>query len=245
VSYTDDFGAPRAGGRIHQGNDLMGKKLFHELAATDGTVTSLKVDDPNGGISGNMLTLKADDGWFFYYIHINNDTPGTDDAANPPEYRFAPGITVGSKVKAGDFIAYMGDSGDAETTGPHLHFEVHKPDGTAIDPFTSLRLSQGMPAGTRCRYDDNPTPTAKGYWLLGADGGMFSFGDAPYFGSLPGTGLCQTPAASRMEPSATGKGYWIQAEDGSTFAFGDARDLGSVAGLDLPNKVRIIGLTAA
>ena len=88
VSYSDDWGAPRAGGKTHQGNDLMGAKLDHEVAATDGTVTSLRVDDGTG-ISGNMLTLKADDGWFFYYIHINNDTPGTDDAANPPEWRFA------------------------------------------------------------------------------------------------------------------------------------------------------------
>src|SRR3954467_15264672 len=95
VSYSDDFGASRAQGS-HEGNDLMGAKLDHELAATDGTVTMLRVDD-GSGISGNMLTLKADDGWFFYYIHINNDTPGTDDAANPAEFRFAPGIHVGSK----------------------------------------------------------------------------------------------------------------------------------------------------
>src|SRR5438477_10939925 len=82
VSFSDDFGAPRAGGRSHQGNDLMGAKLDHELAVVDGTVTSVRVADGTG-ISGNMLTLKADDGWFFYYIHINNDTPGTDDGANP------------------------------------------------------------------------------------------------------------------------------------------------------------------
>src|SRR2546423_1571127 len=92
VSYSDDFGAPRAGARTHEGTDLMGRKLDHELAATDGTVTWVKVDDGAAGNSGNMLTLKADDGWFFYYIHINNDSPGTDDAANPAEFRFAPGI---------------------------------------------------------------------------------------------------------------------------------------------------------
>src|SRR5437588_12354465 len=85
VSFSDDFGAARAGGRSHQGNDLMGAKLDHELAAVDGTVTSLKVADGTG-ISGNMLTLRGDDGWFYYYIHVNNDTPGTDDGANPPEF---------------------------------------------------------------------------------------------------------------------------------------------------------------
>src|SRR5437588_8115599 len=149
VSYSDDWGAARAGGRSHQGNDLMGSKLFHELAAADGVVQWVKVDDGTS-TSGNMLSLKGDDGWVYWYIHVNNDTPGTDDALNPPEYRFAPGIQAGSRVKAADFIAFMGDSGDAETTGPHLHFEIHQPDGTATDPYVSLRLSQGQPTGNRC-----------------------------------------------------------------------------------------------
>jgi len=149
VSYSDDFGAPRpdlGGGRSHEGNDLMGQKLFHEVAVVDGTITSVKVADGTG-ISGNMLTLKGNDGWFYYYIHVNNDTPGTDDGANPAEYRFASGIEKGTKVNAGEFIAYMGDSGDAESTGPHLDFEVHQPDGTAIDPYASLRLVQGPRSG--------------------------------------------------------------------------------------------------
>src|SRR2546422_11419972 len=58
VSFSDDWGAPRAGGRTHQGNDIMGAKLNHELAVVDGTVTSLKVAD-GAAISGNMLTLKG------------------------------------------------------------------------------------------------------------------------------------------------------------------------------------------
>src|SRR5437868_3595172 len=95
VSYSDDFGAPRAGGRQHQGNDLMGAKLDHELAAADGVVSWIKVDDGSGGSSGNMLQLKADDGWVYWYIHVNNDTPGTDDGLNPAEFRFAPGIEAG------------------------------------------------------------------------------------------------------------------------------------------------------
>src|SRR5438067_8248991 len=74
VSYSDDFGAPRAGGRKHQGNDLMGAKLDHEVAAADGVVNWLKVDDGTGS-SGNMLSLQGDDGWAYWYIHINNDTP--------------------------------------------------------------------------------------------------------------------------------------------------------------------------
>src|SRR5436309_6422855 len=75
VSYSDDWGAPRAGGRTHQGNDLMGHKLDHELAAADGTVSWVRIEDGSTGISGNMLKLTAEDGWFFYYIHVNNDSP--------------------------------------------------------------------------------------------------------------------------------------------------------------------------
>src|SRR3954465_499711 len=71
VSYSDDFGAPRAdlgGGRSHEGNDLMGQKLFHEVAVVDGTIPSVRIAD-GARISGNMLTLKGNDGWFYYYIH--------------------------------------------------------------------------------------------------------------------------------------------------------------------------------
>jgi hypothetical protein len=133
VSYTDDFGAPRSQG-AHQGNDIMGSKLMPLLAARDATVKWVRVED-----RGNLLILRDADGWEFWYIHINNDTPGTDDAANLPEFNLRPGVKVGTKVFAGEWIAYMGDSGDAESTAPHLHFEIHRPDGVAIDPYASLQ----------------------------------------------------------------------------------------------------------
>jgi hypothetical protein len=133
VSYTDDFGAPRAQGS-HQGNDIMGSKLMPELAAHDATVKWLRVDD-----RGNLLVLRDAEGWEYWYIHINNDTPGTDDGANPAEFILRPGVKIGTKVFAGEWIAYMGDSGDAESTAPHLHFEIHRPDGVAIDPYASLQ----------------------------------------------------------------------------------------------------------
>ena len=135
VSYSDDFGAPRSQGP-HQGNDLMGSKLMPELAARDATVKYMRLD-----ARGNLLVLRDADGWEYWYIHINNDTPGTDDGANPAEFNVRPGIKVGSKVFAGEWIAYMGDSGDAESTAPHLHFELHRPDGVAIDPYDSLQAA--------------------------------------------------------------------------------------------------------
>ena len=67
----------------------MGAKLMPLVAAADGTVTFLRTDA--SGTSGNMVEITDDAGWSYWYLHINNDTPGTDDGANPAEYRFAPG----------------------------------------------------------------------------------------------------------------------------------------------------------
>jgi len=149
VNYRDDFGEPRAG-HTHQGNDLMGYKLQRLLAAHDAVVSYVKTDgagaDANGG---NMLILRDSEGWQYWYIHVNNDTPGTDDGLNPAEWIFAPGIKTGTKVYAGEFIGYMGDSGNAESTAPHLHFELHSPDGIAISPYDSLQAASHEPAGPR------------------------------------------------------------------------------------------------
>ena len=84
-----------------------------------------------------------------------------------------PASPKGVHVKRGQFIAYMGDSGEAETTDPHLHFELHRPDDTFIDPYTSLRLAQGAGANGLCSYPTNPTPhpsaaAGPGFWTLDA-----------------------------------------------------------------------------
>ncbi len=140
VTYSDTWGACRSGcSRSHQGTDIMGKKLQRLLAANDATVTWLRDTATPDGSRSNILILEDAAGWEYWYVHINNDSPGTDDGANPAEWRFAPGIAVGTQVKAGQHVAYMGDSGNAENTAPHLHFELHRPDGTAINPYDSLR----------------------------------------------------------------------------------------------------------
>ena len=138
VSYTDTFGAPRAGGRTHQGQDLMGTKMEPEVAAADGVVSFITLPEASWGYS---LTITGDDGWSYHYLHINNDTPGTDDGRAPMQYVFAPGIAKGLRVTAGQLVAYMGDSGDAETTAPHLHFELHDPSDTPVNAFASLNAA--------------------------------------------------------------------------------------------------------
>ena len=241
VGYSDDFGDPRSGGRTHEGNDLMGAKLQKLLAAVDGKVTFRD----SGALSGNMVTITDADGWSYRYIHVNNDSPGTDDNANPPEWILAPGVVSGSKVTAGQHIAFMGDSGNAEDTAPHLHFELRAPDGSAVNPWTSLRLSQGLTAGARCSYGTNPAaaPSAQaepGYWLLGSDGGVFGFGTATFHGSTGDIKLNQPIVGMAATPR--GGGYWLVAKDGGIFAFGDATFYGSTGALKLNRP--IVGMAA-
>ncbi|MDQ1508827.1 MAG: hypothetical protein QOG50_671 [Actinomycetota bacterium] len=243
VRYTDDFGDCRGVNcsRHHEGNDLMGAKLMREVAASSGTIAWVHTD--SSGNAGNMLSLIGNDGWEYWYIHINNDTPGTDDGKNPARWRFAPGLQAGTKVKAGQFIAYMGDSGDAENTQAHLHFEIHTPNGTPIDPYTSLRLSQGLAAGGQCGAPSNPPshPSLQGgtgYWTLDATGRVLGFGSAHTFGSAQ---VATGGHAVALSPTTSGRGYWITDSRGAIDSFGDAHPLGSTAGMHL--NAPVIGMT--
>jgi hypothetical protein len=126
--YTNTFGAPRSGGRVHHGVDIMADKMTPVVAVADGTVGWIR---NTIGDDCCYMTLHHDDGWESWYIHLNNDTPGTDDGQG---YGFADGIDSGVHVTAGQLIGWVGDSGNAEWTGSHLHFELHTPDGTVVDP---------------------------------------------------------------------------------------------------------------
>ncbi|NNF54502.1 MAG: DUF4214 domain-containing protein [Acidimicrobiales bacterium] len=130
VHWTDTWGAARSGGRSHVGVDMIGPQMTPLVAAADGVITWLRHDTSRG----NILYLTDDNGWQYTYIHINNDSPGTDDGANRYEEAFGPGIELGARVSAGQVIAYMGDSGNAEWTVSHLHFEVVDPDGNNVNP---------------------------------------------------------------------------------------------------------------
>jgi hypothetical protein len=140
VTYTDTFGAPRSG-HTHEGQDLMGTKMLPLLAAVDGVVHRVKFDNA----IGNSVTIKASDGWTYHYIHVNNDRPGTDDGQATRDQAFPPNIVAGAAVTRGQVVAYMGDSGNAESTAPHLHFEIREPapagsyQGSPINPYESLQ----------------------------------------------------------------------------------------------------------
>ncbi len=131
-SWTDTWGASRSEGRTHKGTDIFADKGTPVVAAAAGTVTRIT----EGERAGRYIVIKHDDGWTSYYLHLDNDTPGTDDGLGGAP---AEGIAVGVRVEAGDVIDCVGDSGNAEGTSSHLHFELHQPDGTAINPAPHLR----------------------------------------------------------------------------------------------------------
>jgi glucose/arabinose dehydrogenase len=79
------------------------------------------------------------------------------------------------------------------------------------------------------------TPSGAGYWLVAADGGVFTFGDARFLGSTGGTRLNQPIVA--MSPTPSGGGYWLVARDGGVFTFGDAKFLGSTGALRLNQPI--------
>lgn len=140
VSYNNDFGAPRVG-HTHEGNDLLGQKMQPLLAAVDGTARYVAFPEPNYGW---YISLEDSDGYSYVYIHTNNDTPGTDDNRGGANFAYAPSVDNSWPVVAGQVIAYMGDSGNAEHTHPHLHFEIRTPDDVAINPFFSLQVAKKL-----------------------------------------------------------------------------------------------------
>ena len=73
------------------------------------------------------------------------------------------------------------------------------------------------------------TPSGAGYWIVGSDGGVFTFGDAGFYGSLGDVDL-NAPIVD-MCPTPTGAGYWLLGADGGVFTFGDAAFYGAATGL--------------
>jgi peptidoglycan hydrolase-like protein with peptidoglycan-binding domain len=119
--FGDTWLAPRSGGRLHQGVDIIaptGKLLY---AVVSGTISKIYIDSP-GALAGNGLRVAQDNGTYFTYLHLD---------------RFAEGIKVGSRVTAGQVIGYVGNTGASAT--PHLHFEVHPGGGAAINPYPIVK----------------------------------------------------------------------------------------------------------
>jgi hypothetical protein len=109
------------------------------------------------------------------------------------------------------------------------------------DPATGQARSVGSTAiPSAWAKPTGPVPCSQGYWLLGRDGGVFSFGTAAFHGSTGGMRL-NRPVVG-MAATATGAGYWLVAGDGGIFSFGDAPFFGSTDALRL--RAPVVGMTA-
>jgi murein DD-endopeptidase MepM/ murein hydrolase activator NlpD len=128
--YGDTWLAPRGNGRSHLGVDVFTLRGQYVYAVVDGRLTSRSWEQP-GSRSGNAWMLTGADGSRFFYAHLSD---------------FAPDLSVGSRVKAGQIIGWVGSTGN--TTADHLHFEVHPRGGAAVNPYPILRANGGCNRGT-------------------------------------------------------------------------------------------------
>jgi murein DD-endopeptidase MepM/ murein hydrolase activator NlpD len=112
--FMNDWGFPRADTGFHQGNDLMAKRGASIVAPVSGTVTQ-----GVGTIGGNFFRLVGADGTSYYGAHMSS-------------------FGKKGKVKAGDVLGTVGNTGDAEGGPTHLHFEIHPAGGAAINPYAFL-----------------------------------------------------------------------------------------------------------
>jgi murein DD-endopeptidase MepM/ murein hydrolase activator NlpD len=105
-SFADTFGAARAGVVWHHGQDIFAPLGTPLLAVADGTIFSVGWND----LGGYRLWLRDRQGNQFYYAHLS---------------AFSPLAVDGNEVKAGAVVGFVGNTGDAQTTPYHLHFEIH------------------------------------------------------------------------------------------------------------------------
>src|SRR5215212_10192072 len=141
VTYSDDFGAPRARG-AHQGNDILADRKAPAIAVEAGKVKLWTTSAQ----AGCMLYLYGASGTTYLYIHLNNDLTSHNDNRGScvAGTSYAPGLKDGARVAAGQLIGYVGDSGDANGIHPHLHFEVHPGDGGAVNPYPYLKKARPL-----------------------------------------------------------------------------------------------------
>jgi len=118
-TFTSTFGAPRSGGRSHEGNDIFAPMGTPLLASERGVIANVGV----GTLGGTKLWVYGESGTQYYYAHLS---------------AYAEGVVEGTQVEAGQVIGYVGNTGNAITTPPHLHYEIHPGGGDAIDPYPLL-----------------------------------------------------------------------------------------------------------
>lgn len=118
ATFTNDWGAPRSGNRYHQGTDVFAPHGTPLVAVVDGVVTLSR-----NRLGGVVVYLTAENTTRYYYAHLSG---------------YFPGLRSGDEVLTGDLIGFVGDSGNARGTSPHLHLQIHPFDGNPVNPFPTL-----------------------------------------------------------------------------------------------------------
>ncbi|HEV7332648.1 MAG TPA: M23 family metallopeptidase [Flavisolibacter sp.] len=117
-----------AGARSHEGIDIFAPKRTPALAAADGIVTSVR----EGGIGGKVVFMRPGGKAFsLYYAHLDEQL-----------------VTNGQRVKSGDTLGLVGNTGNARTTPPHLHFGIYARGG-AVNPLPFVNPTVKKPADVR------------------------------------------------------------------------------------------------
>lgn len=127
------WGAPRDGGkRKHEGNDIFAPKGTPLLAMTDGEITRVN----NGGLGGKTVWLyDAERDLKYYYAHLDEQL-----------------VSRGQFVRRGDIVGTVGNTGNARTTPPHLHFGIYA--SKAIDPYPFLQRTDELPARPKVKLGE-------------------------------------------------------------------------------------------
>ena len=123
VGFINDWGFPRSGGRTHKGTDMFARKGTPLVAVGNGSVRLY-----TNNLGGTVARVNTDYGFSFYYAHMDG---------------YAPGIRTGQRVSVGQTIGYVGNTGNAIGTSPHLHFQIHPGGGAPVNPYPTVRYFCG------------------------------------------------------------------------------------------------------
>lgn len=118
----DTWGASRSRGRLHEGIDIMAPRGTKVFSATEGLIADLR----NNNLGGKVVWILGPGGSWHYYAHLDGHKRG---------------LKVGDAVKKGQLIGYVGNSGNARHTAPHLHYGIYlqgKGRGV-VNPYPYLR----------------------------------------------------------------------------------------------------------
>jgi murein DD-endopeptidase MepM/ murein hydrolase activator NlpD len=123
---SNSWHAPRSGGRRHEGQDIFAARGTAVRSATEGYVVRVG----ENSLGGNTVFVAGAGGRTYYYAHLDS---------------YAPGLAVGDYVTPETTLGYVGTTGNAAGTSPHLHFGVYTAGGT-IDPLPFLTDKPDEPA---------------------------------------------------------------------------------------------------